>query len=291
MAATIWGHLADDELLAQACRPTADGKVALEAKETLRGRIGRSPDRADAVVMAVRGTHETARGSDMGPLDASRGGPEGTATEMSWHSFDELLFPRWYRKPASAPLFEGLLPDDECWPVDDLRQLALRCWTTVLPEQALSMPQIFGRRLPRHHFGLYVEEQHAIHLPAYTGRAVLLHELAHAIRLARYRGESPLCSHDAVFARICLDLWIGAGLLTDVSATLMYAYACGVRITPRLEVEEHLPGLSHWRMRPGISTPPPLPEDRWLIEQLIDETFANEDEWNAWCEGAIAAYN
>lgn len=41
-----------DELLAQVWRPTADGKVMLESKETLRGRIGRSPDRADAVVMA-----------------------------------------------------------------------------------------------------------------------------------------------------------------------------------------------------------------------------------------------
>jgi hypothetical protein len=41
-----------DELLAQVWRPTADGKVMLEAKEALRSRIGRSPDRADAVVMA-----------------------------------------------------------------------------------------------------------------------------------------------------------------------------------------------------------------------------------------------
>lgn len=41
-----------DELLAQVWRPTADGKVMLEPKEALRGRIGRSPDRADAVVMA-----------------------------------------------------------------------------------------------------------------------------------------------------------------------------------------------------------------------------------------------
>jgi len=41
-----------DELLAQVWRPTSDGKVMLEPKEALRGRIGRSPDRADAVVMA-----------------------------------------------------------------------------------------------------------------------------------------------------------------------------------------------------------------------------------------------
>ncbi len=212
---------------------------------------------------------------------------------MSWHEFEDGLFPRWYRKPACAPLFEGRfsLDDDECWPVDDLRQLALRCWTTVWPGQALSMPQIFGRRLPRHHFALYLEEQHAIHLPAYTGRAVLLHELAHAIRLAHYRGESPLCSHDAVFARICLDLWIGAGLLAGVPATLFFAYACGVRITPRLEVEEQIPGLSHWRMRPGLPTPRALDEDKGLIELLIDKEFNDEDEWRAWCEGAIAAYN
>lgn len=227
----------------------------------------------------------------MGPLDASRGGAEGTATEMSWHSFDDFLFPRQWKKPTRAPLFEGLTPDDEWWPVADLRQLALRCWTTVLPGQALGMPEISGRRLPQYTAGLYLEEQHAIHLPAYTGRTLLLHELTHAIRLTHYRGESPLCSHDAVFARICLDLWIGAGLLPDVPATLMYAYACGVRITPRLEVEEHLPGLSRWRKRPGISTPPPLPVDQWLIEMLIDEAFTNEDEWRAWCEGAIAAYN
>lgn len=42
-----------DELVALRWRPTADGKVRLEAKEELRGRIGRSPDRADAVVMAL----------------------------------------------------------------------------------------------------------------------------------------------------------------------------------------------------------------------------------------------
>ncbi len=175
--------------------------------------------------------------------------------------------------------------------VADLRQLALRCWTTVWPGQARSMPQILGRRLPRHYFALYAEERQVINLPAYTGRAVLLHELAHAIRLARYRGESPLCSHDAVFARICLDLWIGAGLVADVPATLFFAYACGVRITPRLEVEEQMPGLSHWRKRPGLPTPPSLDEDKGFIELLIDKEFNDEDQWRAWCEGAIAAYN
>lgn len=37
-----------DELLALRWRPTPDGKVQLESKEELKGRIGRSPDRADA---------------------------------------------------------------------------------------------------------------------------------------------------------------------------------------------------------------------------------------------------
>ncbi len=99
--------------------------------------------------------------------DATRGGPEGTATEMSWHDFEEGLFPRWYKKPVRAPLFDGrFADDDECWPVADLRQLALRCWTTVWPGQARSMPQILGRRLPRHYFALYAEERQVIHLPA-----------------------------------------------------------------------------------------------------------------------------
>jgi len=40
------------ELLALRWRPTSDGKVRMEAKIELKGRLGRSPDRADAVVMA-----------------------------------------------------------------------------------------------------------------------------------------------------------------------------------------------------------------------------------------------
>ncbi len=41
-----------DELLALKWSPTADGKVRMEAKADLKSRLGRSPDRADAVVMA-----------------------------------------------------------------------------------------------------------------------------------------------------------------------------------------------------------------------------------------------
>lgn len=41
-----------DELLALRWRPTADGKVQMERKADLKSRIGRSPDRADAVAMA-----------------------------------------------------------------------------------------------------------------------------------------------------------------------------------------------------------------------------------------------
>lgn len=41
-----------DELLAIRWSPTPSGQVRVEPKEALRGRIGRSPDRADAVVMA-----------------------------------------------------------------------------------------------------------------------------------------------------------------------------------------------------------------------------------------------
>jgi hypothetical protein len=33
----------------------AEGKIRIEAKDDLKARIGRSPDRADAVVMAVAG--------------------------------------------------------------------------------------------------------------------------------------------------------------------------------------------------------------------------------------------
>ena len=40
------------ELLAIRWRPTPEGRVRIEAKDNLRGRLGRSPDRADAVSMA-----------------------------------------------------------------------------------------------------------------------------------------------------------------------------------------------------------------------------------------------
>ncbi len=42
-----------DELLAVRWRPTPEGKIRIEAKDDLRGRLGRSPDRADAVAMAL----------------------------------------------------------------------------------------------------------------------------------------------------------------------------------------------------------------------------------------------
>ncbi len=44
-----------DELLAIRWRPTPEGKVRIEAKDDLKARLGRSPDKADAVVMAVAG--------------------------------------------------------------------------------------------------------------------------------------------------------------------------------------------------------------------------------------------
>lgn len=211
--------------------------------------------------------------------------------DSCWLEFNDFLFPRWFRKPVGAPLFEGLVPfDDECLALVDLRQLALTCWTTVLPGQALGMPRIFGKRL-HDHLGLYLEDQHVIHLPAYTGREVLLHELAHAIRLTHYAGERVPCSHDEVFARICLDLWIGGGLLTDGDGHLIYARACKVGITPRHEVEEHLPGLARWRTRPQIPTPPaPVAVEQWFTEMLIGEEFIDEDDWQAWCEGVANAY-
>ena len=42
-----------DELLATNWSPTADGKVRIEAKPDIKTRLGRSPDRADAVMMAM----------------------------------------------------------------------------------------------------------------------------------------------------------------------------------------------------------------------------------------------
>lgn len=42
-----------DELLAIRWEPTSGGRVKIESKSKLRGRLGRSPDKADAVCMAV----------------------------------------------------------------------------------------------------------------------------------------------------------------------------------------------------------------------------------------------
>ena len=44
-----------DELIATRWRPTPEGKVRIEAKDDLKARLGRNPDRADAVAMAVAG--------------------------------------------------------------------------------------------------------------------------------------------------------------------------------------------------------------------------------------------
>ncbi len=41
-----------DELVATRWRPTSDGRVQIEGKDDLKARLGRSPDRADAVAMA-----------------------------------------------------------------------------------------------------------------------------------------------------------------------------------------------------------------------------------------------
>jgi hypothetical protein len=41
------------ELLAVTWKPTASGQIQLEPKEQLKGRLGRSPDRADALTMAL----------------------------------------------------------------------------------------------------------------------------------------------------------------------------------------------------------------------------------------------
>jgi hypothetical protein len=41
--------------MVETARPTMEGKVRIEAKDALKARLGRSPDKADAVVMAVAG--------------------------------------------------------------------------------------------------------------------------------------------------------------------------------------------------------------------------------------------
>jgi phage terminase large subunit len=50
-----------DELLATRWKPTSSGQVQIEAKDDLRARLGRSPDRADAVVMAFSDFNPTTR--------------------------------------------------------------------------------------------------------------------------------------------------------------------------------------------------------------------------------------
>ncbi len=42
-----------EELLAQTWTPTAEGRIALPPKETIKGQLGRSPNKADAVTMGV----------------------------------------------------------------------------------------------------------------------------------------------------------------------------------------------------------------------------------------------
>jgi hypothetical protein len=44
-----------EELLATSWRPTSEGRVKIDAKDDIRSRLGRSPDRADAVCMAIGG--------------------------------------------------------------------------------------------------------------------------------------------------------------------------------------------------------------------------------------------
>lgn len=52
-----------EELLAATWRPTPDGRIALPAKDQMRGLLGRSPDRADAVVMAAYVADRERRGA------------------------------------------------------------------------------------------------------------------------------------------------------------------------------------------------------------------------------------
>ena len=44
-----------DELVAIRWRATSNGKIQIEPKDDLKNRLGRSPDRADAVVLAFSG--------------------------------------------------------------------------------------------------------------------------------------------------------------------------------------------------------------------------------------------
>jgi hypothetical protein len=44
-----------EELLATSWRPTPEGRVKIDAKDDIKSRLGRSPDKADSVVMSVGG--------------------------------------------------------------------------------------------------------------------------------------------------------------------------------------------------------------------------------------------
>lgn len=68
-----------EELLALRWRPTSDGRVQLEAKRDLKSRLGRSPDKSDAVVMSLDRPPE--RGGGVAPVwgAGSSGAGEGPA--------------------------------------------------------------------------------------------------------------------------------------------------------------------------------------------------------------------
>ncbi|HKK27076.1 MAG TPA: hypothetical protein VKB18_03265 [Gemmatimonadota bacterium] len=51
-----------DELVAIRWKPTGQGKIQIESKDDLRGRLGRSPDRAAAVSMAFYSRSVRGRG-------------------------------------------------------------------------------------------------------------------------------------------------------------------------------------------------------------------------------------
>lgn len=54
-----------EELLAHQWKPDSAGRIQIEAKDELRARLGRSPDRADAVTMAFGAADVTSGGGDM----------------------------------------------------------------------------------------------------------------------------------------------------------------------------------------------------------------------------------
>lgn len=74
-----------EELLALRWRPTGSGQIQLESKRDLKGRIGRSPDRSDAVSMAFS--------TEVGPkkkLNLSKltwGGPSDVERGRAWNAY------------------------------------------------------------------------------------------------------------------------------------------------------------------------------------------------------------